>query len=116
MYTYESFETLGVFTLLRPIFVTFIIAALFMFLIIIFPKIRIKIASGLSVVGLSLVSVVASAQLLYYDAIIVDELGLGGDAVTTYMFLVILILGFVNPFIFYIRRKRTEVSKINLPQ
>lgn len=62
-------------------------------------------ASGLSVVGLSIVSVIASAQLLYYDAIIVDELGLGGDAVTTYMFLVILILGFVNPITFYIRCK-----------
>jgi hypothetical protein len=52
MYTYDSFETLGVFTLLRPIFVTFIIAAIFMFLIIILPKLRRKIASGLSVVGL----------------------------------------------------------------
>ncbi|USK32132.1 hypothetical protein LIT25_16110 [Bacillus sp. F19] len=105
MYTYDSFETLGAFTLLRPIFVTFIITALLMFFIIIFPKIRLKMVSGLSVVGLSIVSVIASAQLLYYDAIIVDELGLGGDVVTTYMFLVILILGFVNPITFYIRRK-----------
>ncbi|MGX1195998.1 hypothetical protein [Metabacillus sp. SLBN-84] len=103
MFTYDSFETLGAFTLLRPIYVTFIITALLMFFIIIFPKI--KLASGLSVVGLSIVSVIASAQLLYYDAIIVDELGLGGDVVTTYMFLVILILGFVNPITFYIRRK-----------
>jgi hypothetical protein len=93
MYTYESFETLGAFTLLRPIFITFIITALIMFFIIIIPKTRIKIASGLSVMGLSVVSVIASAQLLYYDAIIVDELGLGGDSVTTYMFLIIIILG-----------------------
>ncbi|TDL78548.1 hypothetical protein [Peribacillus frigoritolerans] len=103
MPTYDSFETLGTFTLLRPIFVTFIITALLMFLIIIFPKIR--LANGPTVVGLSIVTVIASAQLLYYDGIIVDELGLGGDVVTTYMFLVILILGFVNPITFYIRRK-----------
>jgi hypothetical protein len=105
MYTYESFETLGAFTLLRPIFLTFIMASLLMFFIIIIPKMRIKLASGFSVVGFSLVSVIASAQLLYYDAIIVDELGLGGDKVTTYMFLIILILGFVNPIFFYISRK-----------
>jgi hypothetical protein len=105
MYTYESFETLGAFTLLRPIFITFIVAALLMLFIITFPKLKIKMTSGISVVGLSIVSVIASAQLLYYDAIIVDELGLGGDVVTTYMFLVILILGFVNPITFYIRRK-----------
>jgi hypothetical protein len=105
MYTYESYETLGAFTLLRPIFITFIVAALLMFFIITFPKLKIKMTSGISVVGLSMVSIIASAQLLYYDAIIVDELGLGGDEVTTYMFLVILILGFVNPITFYIRRK-----------
>jgi len=35
-------------------------------------------ANSLSVIGLSLVSISASAQLLFYDAIIVDELGLGG--------------------------------------
>jgi hypothetical protein len=105
MYTYESFETLGAFTLLRPIFITFIITALIMFFIIIIPKTRIKIASGLSVMGLSVVSVIASAQLLYYDAIIVDELGLGGDSVTTYMFLIIIILGLINPIVFFIGRK-----------
>ncbi|MBZ5752126.1 hypothetical protein [Metabacillus rhizolycopersici] len=116
MYTYDSFETLGAFTLLRPIFVTFIIAALFMFFIIIIPKLRRKMTSGLSVVGLSFVSIIASAQLLYYDAIIVDELGLGGDEITTYMFFVILLFSIINPIIFYIRRKRTEVSQINLPQ
>jgi hypothetical protein len=56
--------------------------------------------------GLSVVSVIVSAQLLYYDAIIVDELGLGGDSVTTYMFLIILILGFVNPITFYVSSKK----------
>jgi hypothetical protein len=106
LYTYESFETIGAFTLLRPIFITFIIAALLMFFFIIIPKIRIKFVGGLSVLVFSVMSVIASAQLLYYHAIIVDELGLGGDAVTTYMFLMILIFGFINSITFYINNKK----------
>ncbi|MGM7680529.1 hypothetical protein ACSVDA_00115 [Cytobacillus sp. Hm23] len=56
--------------------------------------------NNLFVLGLSILSVIASAQLLYYDAIIVDELGLGGDEISFYIFLIILIFGFINPIIF----------------
>jgi|SRR5690625_693321 len=117
MYTYDSFETAGAFTLLRPIFVTFIFALLLMFLIILLPKLRRKMVNSLSVVvGLSLVSIIASAQLLFYDAIIVDEIGLEGDEITTYMFLVILFFGFLNPIIFFTKRSKKEVSKVNPSQ
>jgi len=73
-------------------------------------------ASSLSVIGLSLVSISASAQLLFYDAIIVDELGLGGDAIATYMFLVILFFSFLNFFIYVTTRNRTKGSNGTPPQ
>ena len=108
MYTYDSFEIAGVFTLLRPIFVTFIVANFFLLLIITVPQLKIK-AESLSVIGLSIVSVIASSQLLYYDAIIVDELGLGGDEKTTYMFLTILIFSIINPIIFFLLSKKGKI-------
>src|SRR5690625_1390058 len=111
MYMYDSFETAGAFTLLRPIFVTFIIAAILMFFIIILLKLRRKVANSLSVIGLSVVSMIVSVQLLFYDTIIVDEIGSEGDEVTTYMFLVILIFGFLNPIIYYMKRNKKEILK-----
>ncbi|WCR27211.1 hypothetical protein L3476_29300 [Paenibacillus thiaminolyticus] len=105
MYTHSSFVTAGAFTLLRPLFVTLVIASLLMFLIIIVPKLRRKMAGGLAVVGLSLVSVIVSGQLLYYYGVITDELGLRGDLMATSMFLVNLIFCIGNPIIFYTRRK-----------
>ncbi|WLR42257.1 hypothetical protein LC087_16220 [Bacillus carboniphilus] len=110
MYSYDSFETLGSFTLLRPIFVSLIFAEIMMFFIIIFPHLRTKIVNGLSVIGLSIVSIVISSQLLFYEGIIVDELGLGGDVVTSYMFLIIGILAIVNPTIYIVSRKKTQLK------
>ncbi|CAH8716246.1 hypothetical protein M5W83_01865 [Paenibacillus thiaminolyticus] len=105
MYTHYSFVTAGAFTLLRPIFVTLVMASLLMFLIIILPKLRRKMTGGLAVVGLSLVSVIVSGQLLYYYGVITDELGLRGDLIATSIFFVNLIFCIVNPIIFYTRRK-----------
>ncbi|RJS58786.1 hypothetical protein [Bacillus sp. PK3_68] len=107
MYTYDSFETMGAFTLLRPVFITLIVAMLFLFLIALLPSLRRKV-HHLFVMGGSVVLVIVSAQLLYYDAIIVDELGLGGDEITTYLFLIIVIFSVMNSIIFYVGQKRSE--------
>ncbi len=40
-----------------------------------------------------------------------DEIGSEGDKVTTYMFLVILIFGFLNPIIYYMKRNKKVVLK-----
>lgn len=104
MYTYDSFETLGVFTLLRPVFITLLIISFLLFIVVLVPSTRDKIVNGYTVASISIISLIVSTQLLYYDAIIVDELGLGGDEVTTGMFGVIAALNIVNPTIYFAKR------------
>jgi len=103
LYTYDSFETAGAFTLMRPIFITLLIVSLLLFVIIILPKLRRELANGSLVFGLSFVSLIISAQLLYYHAIIVDEIGLSGDGVSTLLFLVNAIFCIANPIVFLVK-------------
>lgn len=79
MYTYNSFESLGVFTLLRPIFITILVVSLLLLCIIIIPKLKNKMINGFSVLSLTSISILVSGQLLFYSGIIVDEIGLGGE-------------------------------------
>lgn len=104
MYTYKSFETLGAFTLLRPVFITMLIVLLLLLIMVVVPKYRQKL-NALFVFSLSVIIVLLASQLLFYDAIIVDELGLGGDAITTYLYLLIVVVGIINPVIFSIKKK-----------
>ena len=108
MITYERFETLGEFTLLRPIFFTILIAIFLLFLIVLFSKPQHKLVNGFSITGLSFFSILIAAQLLYYEGIIVDEINLGGDEVSTYMFIAIVALGFLNPIIYIARNQKIE--------
>lgn len=101
MYTYESFEKFGSFILLRPVFGTLLTASILLFLILIIPKARGKLLNGFIIISISVLSIVVSAQVLFYDAIIVDELGLGGDAVTTYIFLGIVGFSLLNPLLYF---------------
>ncbi|GIN23291.1 hypothetical protein J1TS3_44250 [Siminovitchia fordii] len=55
MYTYDSFVTDSSFTLLRPIFITFIVFLIITFFLIIYPSTRRKIVNGFGVIGLSIV-------------------------------------------------------------
>lgn len=96
MYTYSSFENSGTFTLLRPILFLLLTTASLLFITILIPKIRHKLLNGFSVISLSLITVLVAMQVGYYHAIIVDEIGLGGDAVSLYLFLAIAFLGAVN--------------------
>ena len=80
MYTYESFETLGSFTLLRPIFITFLIGLVIMFSLVILPGAKNKIINGFTVSFISILTILVSAQVLFYSGIIVDEINLGGDS------------------------------------
>lgn len=101
MYTYESFETLGTFTLLRPIFITLLTVSLLLFATLILPKIRLKLINGFAIISISIILVLVSGQVLFYHAIIVDEINLGGDPVSFGMFLAILCLSFINPIIYF---------------
>lgn len=110
MYTYESFERLGAFILLRPIFLTFLIISLLLFLVVVIPRLKNKIINGFTVICISTISVVVTSQLLFYDAIIVDEINLGGDGVSTYMFLAIIVFSILNTILFFISGERKVIT------
>lgn len=114
MYTYEWFETLGSFTLLRPIFVTFLIVSLILLVIIILPRTKNKVINGFTVACISILSILVSAQILFYCGIIVDEINLGGDAVSTYLFLAIAVISILNLIIYFGRhgKEKKEQSKL----
>lgn len=109
--SYDSFVTDSSFTLLRPIFITFIVFLIITFFLIIYPSTRRKIVNGFGVIGLSIVSSVISVQLIYYHAIIADEINLGGDGVITIMCLVIITLSLLNPILFFNHTKKNTVKE-----
>jgi hypothetical protein len=112
MYTYESFEEFGEFTLLRPIFITFLLVALILFLIVILPRTKNKLINGFTVTSISIISILVSAQLLFYHGIIVDEINLAGDPVSFTMFLVIVGFSVLNSIIYFVRHGEKKELKI----
>jgi glucan phosphoethanolaminetransferase (alkaline phosphatase superfamily) len=104
MYTYESFVTDGVFTLLRPVVYSFLLIAVAIFIIVLLPKAFQRFMNGFTIISISIISIIISGQVLFFDAIIADELGLGGDGASTLIFLAIAGLSVASPVIFYIRK------------
>ncbi|MFA9558276.1 hypothetical protein ACERII_13290 [Evansella sp. AB-rgal1] len=100
MYIQPTFEASGVFTLLRPIFFTLLIVALFVFIVVIVPKLRKALLNGFAVLSLGILSIFLSAQILFYTGIIVDEINLGGDPVTFYSFFVIAGIWTINLIVY----------------
>lgn len=111
MYTYQSFETLGEFSLLRPIFITLLIVSFSLFLFMLITKSKDKLVNGFSVIILSMLCILVSGQLMFYDGIIVDEIGLSGDTVSFYLFLAILIFGITNPIIYFYKKQMIDKCK-----
>lgn len=54
----------------------------------------------------SIIGTVLSAQLFYYDGIIVDELGLGGDSVSFFLMMITVLFALLNPCL-YLWKKQT---------
>ncbi|MFV8830360.1 hypothetical protein [Alkalihalobacterium sp. APHAB7] len=106
MYTYDSFETLGVFTLLRPIYITVLVMSLLLFFIIIIPKLNTRWLNVFAIISLTVLFILFSGLLLYFSGIIVGEIGLGGDAVSFDLFLAILVIGIINLVIYFSKRVR----------
>ncbi|KIV54933.1 hypothetical protein TS64_13430 [Aneurinibacillus migulanus] len=82
---------------------TFLIMSFILFFIISILKTKQKFINGFTVISLSILSIIISAQVVIYHAIIVDEISLGGDKISMFMFLVIGAFGFLNPIIYFIR-------------
>ncbi|MGG3802085.1 hypothetical protein [Metabacillus fastidiosus] len=106
MYTYESFETLGVFTLLRPIFFRFLIISLLLLIKVILPITKMPYINGFTIANISIISAVVFAQVVFYNAIIVDETGLRRDEFSSYMFLIIVVLAFINPLVYFYKENK----------
>ncbi|WP_110111804.1 hypothetical protein [Bacillus sp. CGMCC 1.16541] len=107
MYTYESFETLGAFTLMRPIFMFMFVASFVLFVLVLLPRFE-RYFNGFLLSWISILSIIIAVQLIYYEAIIVDEIGLGGDATQMYMFLAICGLNVLTPIVYRLKKKTTE--------
>lgn len=104
MYTYESFVTDGTFTLLRPVMSSFLLIAVILFVLVSLPKVLQGFLNGFSVMAAALISIIISGQVLFFEAILADELGMGGGS-GFWMFLVIVFLGIVSPIIYFIRHR-----------
>lgn len=93
-YTYNKFQVDGVFTLLDPIFQCIFLFAIFLLAASIAKTIPVWIAFLFGSF-----SCIVSGQLLWYTGIIVDELGLGGNASETTLFLAICTTHVLSIFI-----------------
>ncbi|RLQ91276.1 hypothetical protein [Planomicrobium sp. Y74] len=102
MYTHPTFESFGTFILMRPIFYSLLAASIALFVLIVWPSLRRRLLNTFAVLSISALTFWVSVQTMYYDAIIVDEIELGGDPVTTYMVLLIVALSFMNPLFYLI--------------
>ncbi|WP_079508742.1 hypothetical protein [Mesobacillus jeotgali] len=106
MYTYKTFVTDGAFTLMRPVFFTLLLLSVLLCLLIVIPGFRKKFLNGFSVIGLSLLFAIITVEVVYYDAIIIDEIGLGGDPVIFFISLGTLALSLFNPGLYiYFKNK-----------
>ena len=85
---------------LRPMYIFLIIVLVVSLVILIFQKKDLKVINGFTVIIIGLICSGASAISLYMSGYIVDEFGLGGDAISTYMVIGIGILSIINLYIY----------------
>lgn len=93
------------FDYLRPIFITFIVLLILLFIAILQSN-KQKLVNAFSVFSISLISVIISGITLFIEGSIVDDLNLSGDSVSTYLFFVIVILCIVNLFLYSRKSKK----------
>lgn len=99
-------ESPDVFANFRPIYILFILILVISLFITIFQKTHYKIVNGFTAAILTLMSIVVSAFLTYQVGVLSDELGIGGDAVSMIMFIVIVILSLVHLFAYASKKWR----------
>lgn len=74
------------FEYLRPIFILLLDISIFLLSVLLITKRKFKTINGLFVVSMSFICVSVSAIAMWQIGIIVDELNLGGNAVSTLLF------------------------------
>ncbi|MFJ7932097.1 hypothetical protein [Peribacillus sp. NPDC096448] len=99
-------EGLEIYDFLRLVFIIFIISLIVILLI---QKKRSNLVNGFTVSITSIISIIVSGINLIIIGYIADELNLGGDVISSYLFLIILGLSIFNLFI-YFKNKNSIIS------
>ncbi|MGW9019700.1 hypothetical protein, partial [Priestia megaterium] len=95
MYIWRNYE--GAISLLysRPVFIFFIVVLSALFITILIQNKK-QLVTGLHVITIAIISLFISGLILFLEGIIVDDLNLSGDTISTYMFLIIVALCLIN--------------------
>ncbi|GIN98420.1 hypothetical protein J6TS1_42900 [Siminovitchia terrae] len=101
-------EGLSIYDWSRLIFITFIISLIAISTILLVQRKR-NIVNGITLAIFSLTSIIVSGINLIIIGYIVDELNLGGDIISSNMFLIILGLGILN-WIIYAKKNDKNIS------
>ncbi|NLP52551.1 hypothetical protein [Bacillus sp. RO1] len=110
MYTYSSFEIAGSFALLRPILYTILAVSIFLFIFIVVPKFKATIQSTFLVMIVSLLNILVAGLVMFFSAIVADELNLDGDSVGMILFMSIFAISALN-MLLYLMRNRSKQKK-----
>ncbi|EJL20285.1 hypothetical protein [Brevibacillus sp. BC25] len=90
--------------LLRFVLITFIISLLVISVALLLQKKRGNLVNGFTLSMISAISVIVSGTNLMIMGYIADEFNLSGDAMSTYMFFIILGLNILN-FLLYLKKE-----------
>ncbi|WP_404321437.1 hypothetical protein LG298_13335 [Cytobacillus firmus] len=83
---------------------SFLLIAVILFVLVSLPRALQGFLNVFTIMAVALISIIISGQVLFFEAILADELGMGGGS-GFWMFLVIVILGIVSPIIYFIRNR-----------
>jgi len=108
MYTYKSFATDGVFTLLQPIQFTMLAVSLITLIFVLIPIIRKQYLNWLTLSFISAMNIVLSALVIFFGAILADEMNLGGDAIGLWLALGTCIVSLLALLIYFGQHKKGQ--------
>lgn len=89
----------------RPLFIFFIVVLSALFITILIQTKK-QLVTGLHVITIAIISLFISGLILFLEGIIVDDLNLSGDTISTYMFLIIVALCLINSVTYSIKNKK----------
>ena len=114
MFSHELIGSMSEFTLMRPVFFSLFVLLAITFLTVAVPKWRLMFRHVVPILLLSIIGIMVSAQLLFYEGVLVDELGLSGDPVTFYLFIGIGFFALLNPCVYlWMNQNESRIIKKN---
>lgn len=107
-------ESTDVFINFRPIYILFIMILIISLFILTIGRNRRFLINGFTIAVITLCSVAVSAYMTNQIGILADELGIRGDSVSLYMFLVIVMLSLVNLLVYVFQKNKGLHSSVSL--